>query len=111
MSDEVLSQEEVDALLNGVGGDEAEAPAHTGETAAQPYSFAAQERIVRGRMPTLEIIHERFSRFLRAGLFNFIRRTPEVAVQPVTVSKYSEFVRNLVLPTNINLVGAGVRGD
>jgi flagellar motor switch protein FliM len=106
MSDEVLSQEEVDALLNGVSGDEAEAPAEHGDGNVHPYSFAAQERIVRGRMPTLEIIHERFGRFLRAGLFNFIRRSPEISVQPVMVTKYSEFVRNLVVPANINLVSA-----
>lgn len=106
MADEVLSQEEVDALLKGVSGEEAEAPVEEDTGGVRAYSFGSQERIVRGRMPTLEIINERFSRFLRVGLFNFIRRTPEISVQPVMVSKYSEFVRNLVVPTNINLVAA-----
>jgi flagellar motor switch protein FliM len=106
MGDEVLSQEEVDALLKGVSGEEAEQPAEQEEGGVRAYSFGSQERIVRGRMPTMEIINERFSRFLRVGLFNFIRRTPEISVQPVMVTKYSEFVRNLVVPTNINLVSA-----
>ncbi|WP_230369016.1 flagellar motor switch protein FliM [Paludibacterium denitrificans] len=59
---------------------------------------------MRGRMPTLEIINERFARNLRIGLFNFIRRNAEISVGPVRVQKYSEFIRNLVVPTNLNLV-------
>ena len=55
-------------------------------------------------MPTLEIINERFARLLRIGLFNFVRRTAEISVGPVRVLKYGEFVRNLVVPTNLNLV-------
>lgn len=54
-------------------------------------------------MPTLEIINERFARNLRIGLFNFIRRNAEISVGPVKVQKYSEFIRNLVVPTNLNL--------
>jgi flagellar motor switch protein FliM len=66
--------------------------------------MAKQERIVRGRMPGLELINERFARLLRIGLFNFVRRTAEISVGPVRVMKYSEFIRNLVVPTNLNLV-------
>jgi len=51
----------------------------------------------------LEIINERFARLLRIGLFNFLRRSAEVSVGTVKVSKYSEFIRNLVVPTNLNL--------
>ena len=70
----------------------------------RPYNMAKQERIVRGRMPGLELINERFARLLRIGLFNFVRRTAEISVGPVRVMKYSEFIRNLVVPTNLNLV-------
>jgi flagellar motor switch protein FliM len=68
------------------------------------YNLATQERIVRGRMPTLEIINERFARLVRIELFNFLRRTVEVSVGPVRITKYSDFVRNLVVPTNLNLI-------
>lgn len=102
---EFLSQQEVDALLKGVSGeaDEAESQEETPD-GIRPYNLATQERIVRGRMPTLEIINERFARLLRIGLFNFLRRSAEVSVGPVKVTKYSEFIRNLVVPTNLNLV-------
>ena len=104
MSNEVLSQDEVDALLKGVNGDEeVEAPAEP-EEGVKPYNLAKQERIVRGRMPTLEIINERLARLLRVGLFNFMRKSPDISVGPVKVTKYSEFIRNLVVPTNLNLV-------
>tara|TARA_R110001599_G_scaffold159052_1_gene346170 strand:- start:192329 stop:193327 length:999 start_codon:yes stop_codon:yes gene_type:complete len=104
MVDNFLSQEEVDALLKGVNGDQDESGKTEDATGVRPYNLATQERIVRGRMPTLEIINERFSRLLRIGLFNFLHRSAEVSIGPVRVSKYSEFIRNLVVPTNLNLI-------
>ncbi|WP_353154012.1 flagellar motor switch protein FliM [Herminiimonas fonticola] len=104
MADNFLSQEEVDALLKGVNGDQDETGKPEDSTGVRPYNLATQERIVRGRMPTLEIINERFSRLLRIGLFNFLHRSAEVSIGPVRVSKYSEFIRNLVVPTNLNLI-------
>ena len=105
MADAFLSQEEVDALLKGVSGEADDAPeAEHDPQAVRPYNLATQERIVRGRMPTLEIINERFARLIRIGLYNFLRRNVEISVGPVRVSKYSEFIRNLVVPTNLNLV-------
>lgn len=105
MSQDFLSQEEVDALLKGVTGEADEAPAE--EQAAggvKPYDIGRQERIVRGRMPTLELVNERFARYLRIGLFNYMQRNTEISLGPVRVQKYSEFIRNLVVPTNLNLV-------
>ncbi|HTH44902.1 MAG TPA: flagellar motor switch protein FliM [Oxalicibacterium sp.] len=104
MAENFLSQEEVDALLKGVNGDQDEGGKKDDPAGIRPYNLATQERIVRGRMPTLEIINERFSRLLRIGLFNFLHRTAEVSISPVRVSKYSEFIRNLVVPTNLNLI-------
>lgn len=103
MADDILSQEEVDALLRGVTGDDNDEDARKGGTPVRSYDIGRQERIVRGRMPTLEIINERFARNLRIGMFNFIRRNAEISVGPVKVQKYSEFIRNLVVPTNLNL--------
>jgi flagellar motor switch protein FliM len=104
VAEDILSQDEVDALLKGVTGEVEEAVAEEGEGDVRPYNLAKQERIVRGRMPTLEIINERFARLFRIALFNFMRRTAEISVSPVRVLKYSEFVRNLVVPTNLNMV-------
>lgn len=107
-SSEFLSQEEVDALLRGVTGEEDEPEPQQAEEEGgiRPYNLATQERIVRGRMPTMELINERFARCLRVGLFNFVRRNIEVSVGALHVQKYSEFIRNLVIPTNLNLVQA-----
>ncbi len=105
MSESFLSQEEVDALLEGVTGESqktVEEAAEHGEV--RPYNISSQERIVRGRMPTMEIVNERFTRNLRVGLFNFIRRSPEISVGPVTVQRYSAFLRELAVPTNFNIV-------
>lgn len=104
MGKEFLSQEEVDALLKGVTGESDAPPEPEPDGGARPYNLGKQERIVRGRMPTLEIINDRFARLLRIGMFNFMRRSPEISVGPVKVVKYSEFIRNLVVPTNLNVV-------
>ena len=105
MSESFLSQEEVDALLEGVTGESqklAEEEHERGDV--RPYNISSQERIVRGRMPTMEVVNERFARNLRVGLFNFIRRSPEISVGPVTVQRYSAFLRELAVPTNFNIV-------
>lgn len=106
MAQQALSQEEVDALLAGVTGesqDDDAGPQDDG-SGVRPYDLSSQERIVRGRMPTLEIVNERFARNFRIGIFNFMRRNPEIAVGPVKVQKFGAFLRNVVVPTNINIV-------
>ncbi|HJW26041.1 MAG TPA: flagellar motor switch protein FliM [Rhodocyclaceae bacterium] len=105
MAGDFLSQDEVDALLKGVTGETDEPEeSEEGGGSVRPYNLGTQERIVRGRMPTLELINERFARYLRIGLFNYMHRNAEISVGPIRVQKYSEFIRNLVVPTNLNLV-------
>jgi flagellar motor switch protein FliM len=107
MSQQILSQDEVDALLQGITGEsqklEEEANEQTG--GIRDYNLANQERIVRGRMPTMEVINERFARNIRIGLFNLIRRNPEVSIGGTKVHKYGAFLREIVVPTNFNVVG------
>jgi flagellar motor switch protein FliM len=105
MSQQILSQDEVDALLQGITG-ESQKLEQQEEAAGgiRDYNLANQERIVRGRMPTMEIINERFARNVRIGLFNLIRRSPEVSIGGTKVQKYSAFLREIVVPTNFNIV-------
>ena len=101
---EFLSQDEVDSLLRGVTGETEEVKDDSEAGGVRSYNMATQERIVRGRMPTMEIINERFARLFRIALYNFIHRSSEVSVGPVKVMKFSEFIRNLPVPANLNLV-------
>jgi flagellar motor switch protein FliM len=105
MNEHILSQEEVDALLQGITGEgqPLESEEGGGES-VRSYELASQERIVRGRMPTLEIINERFARNLRVGLFNFLRKSPEISIGSIKAQKYSAFLREIVVPTNFNIV-------
>ncbi len=105
MNQQILSQDEVDALLQGITGEsqkleEEEAP----KTGPRDYDLSSQERIVRGRMPTMEVINERFARNIRLGLFNLIKRSPEVSIGGIKVQKFSAFLREIVVPTNFNIV-------
>jgi flagellar motor switch protein FliM len=101
---DVLSQDEIDALLHGVDSGAVKTEEAAAPNEARAYDFANQVRIVRGRMPTLEMINERFARLFRTSLFNMLRRAPEVAVAPVKMQKFSEYVHSLHVPTSLNLV-------
>jgi flagellar motor switch protein FliM len=102
--DKILDQAEIDALIHGVdsGAVNTDSPPAPGE--ARSYDFNNQMRIVRGRMPTLEMINERFARLFRVSLYNLLRRSPEIAINPIDVKKFSEYVHTLHVPTSLNLV-------
>lgn len=103
---DVLSQDEIDALLHGVdGGDvETESDEPLQDGVAREYDFNSQERIVRGRLPTLEMINERFARNLRVSMFNLLRRQAEIAVGGVQMLKFAEYIHSLYVPTSLNLI-------
>jgi flagellar motor switch protein FliM len=101
-SNDVLNQDEIDALLGGGSSEEEEQANDPSEP--QSFNFGSQDRIVRGRMPTLEMINERFARNIRVSFFNFLRRTPEISVTGVKVLKFGEYVHTLFVPTSLNLI-------
>ncbi|MDD5229058.1 MAG: flagellar motor switch protein FliM [Methylococcales bacterium] len=119
MSD-LLSQAEIDALLNGMGGggdefdssDDDDSSIYSEEIVEEmeergvvkSYDLAHQERIVRGRMPTLEMINERFARLLRVSIFQFIRRSAEIYISGIQIKKFSEFTQGLLVPTSLTVI-------
>ena len=108
MSD-LLSQDEIDALLHGADDVEEDEIDDAGNdtksaTSTSDYDFSSQDRIVRGRMPTLEMVNERFSRHMRIGLFNMMRRTAEVSIKGIQMLKFGEYINTLFVPTSLNIV-------
>ncbi len=101
---DLLSQDEIDALLHGVDGGEVELEEETDAAGVKQYDLSSNDRIVRGRMPTLEMINERFARYTRISMFNFLRRSADVASGGVQVMKFGEYVHTLYVPTSLNLV-------
>ena len=106
MADEILSQEEIDALLHGVDDGDIETETDEGSENSDftSYDLTSQDRIVRGRMPTLELINERFARHTRVSLFNMLRRSAEVSIGGVQVQKFGEYIQTLYVPTSLNMV-------
>lgn len=103
---DLLSQDEIDALLHGVDDgavDTTPAPPEDPDQ-VRPYDFASQDRIIRGRMPTLEMVNERFARLWRIGLFNLIRRSAELSVRGIELVKFGDYLHSLYVPTNLNLI-------
>ena len=102
---ELLSQDEIDALLHGVdSGDVETEEADLNDGTARNFDFASHDRIVRGRMPTLEMINERFARQFRISVFNLLRRSAEISVSGVQMLKFSEYLHSMFVPTSLNIV-------
>jgi len=103
-ANDLLSQDEIDALLHGVNDGDVETDTLGEDGLPHNYDFTSQDRIVRGRMPTLEMINERFARFFRISIFNMLRRSPEVTTSSVEMTKFGEYIHSLYVPTSLNMV-------
>lgn len=102
---QVLSQEEVDALLRGVtdGEIETEVEEAIDESGIVPYDLTSQERIIRGRMPTLDIINQRFSRLFRNSLSSALRKALDISAVSTDTVKFGEFVKSLPVPASLHI--------
>jgi flagellar motor switch protein FliM len=106
MSEQILSQVEVDALLKGLSnGDIKTEPEKEEEItdSVRPYDFRKQERAIRGRMPALEMINEKFSRSVRTSVFNLLKKTVDVNPEGMKTMKFEEFLRNIQVPSSLNI--------
>ncbi|MGM0633465.1 MAG: flagellar motor switch protein FliM, partial [Pseudomonadota bacterium] len=101
---DLLSQDEIDALLHGVDDGDVDTDEDLAPGEVRSYDLTSQDRIVRGRMPTLEMINERFARYTRISLFNLMRRSAEVSVNGVQINKFGEYLHTMYVPTSLNLV-------
>lgn len=101
---DLLSQDEIDALLHSVDEGDVETESEVDEDGIAPYDLTNQHRIVRGRMPILETINERFARYTRVSLYNLLRRNCDVSIGGIQVTKFSEYIQSLYVPTSLNIV-------
>ena len=103
---EVLSQGEVDALLRGVGDGEVETETDEvpeEETGVVPYDLTSQEKIIRGRLPTLDIINQMFSRLFRNTFSILMRKSVEVSTVSTDTIKFGDFLRSLAVPSSLHI--------
>lgn len=101
---DLLSQDEIDALLHGVDDGDIETEEGGEAEGVNSYDLASQDRIVRGRMPTLEMVNERFARYTRISLFNLLRRNADVSSRGVQILKFGEYIHTLYVPTSLNII-------
>ena len=104
----ILTQDEVDALLKGMGGGEVETETNdgAGPEGITPYDLTSQDRIIRGRMPTLEIINDRFARFFRQTMSTALRKVIDISAFSIDMIKFGEFMRALPVPTSLHIFKA-----
>jgi len=104
MSNDILSQDEIDSLLRGVqSGDVGSGKDASSSSGDRSFDFRSQERIIRGRMPGLEIANERFARAFRNSISSVLRRFVDVNIQSINMMKFGEFMKTMPLPSNINI--------
>ena len=103
---EVLSQGEVDALLRGVGDGDIET--ETDEAPEEvsgivPYDLTSQEKIIRGRLPTLDIINQLFSRLFKNTFSTLMRKSVNVSTVSTDTIKFGDFIRSLPVPSSMHI--------
>ena len=101
----ILTQEEVDALLRGISGGEIETEIETAHdpSAVHAYDLTSQDRIIRGRMPTLEMTNEKFARMFRTTLSSMLRKVINVTTLSTDMIKFGEFLKTLPIPSSMHL--------
>jgi len=104
--EQILSQDEVDALLKGIAGgeiEEIEEPIDTESLGYMPYDFSRQDRLVQIKMPTLEVINDAFLRYIRASLSSSLRRIIDITSVPMELERFGAFVRTLPVPSSLQI--------
>ncbi len=101
----ILEQDEVDALLRGLSGGDVETETELPEddTGVVSFDLANQDRIIRGRMPVLEIVNDRFARLATNALANIMRKRVDINPISIDMSKFGDFMRSLPVPTSISI--------
>ena len=102
---QVLSEGEVDALLKGVGEGEVTTGADQVDelTGVSEYDLTSQEKIIAGRLPTLDIINQMFSRLFRQSFGGMLRKAVEVNAVSTDTVKFGEFLRSLPAPNSLHI--------
>ncbi len=113
---QILSQSEVDALLAAVtdgdikpagGGD---ATQNSGQVVNKDdrnivsYDLTSQDRIIRGRLPQLEVIYEKFMRAFRVSLSSALRKIASITLTSTEFLKFGEFINTLPIPTCMSVL-------
>jgi flagellar motor switch protein FliM len=104
---QILTQEEVDALLKGVVGGDVETETDMSvrdDSVFQRFDFSAQDKVVRGRMPSLDAIHDRFARFFRNTLSSMLRKMVDITPVSMDTLKFGNFMRSLPVPSSIHII-------
>lgn len=101
----ILSQEEVDALLRGISGGEIETDVAGIQDSSEimPYDLTSQDRIIRGRMPTLEMVNEKFARMFRSTLSSLLRKVTSVSALSTDMIKFGEYLKTIPIPTSMHI--------
>jgi len=106
---QVLSQSEVDALLAAVSEGEVGATGADGNPKLEDknvvvYDLTTQDRIIRGRLPQLDVIYERFMRAFRVSLSSALRRIATLNHASTDFLKFGEFINTLPMPTCMSVL-------
>ncbi len=103
----VLGQDEIDALLAGMDGDEAETDNRNpdlDQDGVRPYDLTSQDRTLNIRLPGLDMLNERFARRFRVSLFNLLRCSVDLSTRAAQTLTFSQFINRLPVPASLNIV-------
>lgn len=107
MAEQLLSQNEVDALLKGVSGGDIKTAVKeeepVSEDGVQNYDFTSYSRIIRGRMPAFEMVTDRFCRQARGTISDMLDKVVDITAEKAQLVRFGDFLKNLPLPSSMNI--------
>jgi len=104
--EQILSQDEVDALLKGISGGEIEESEEQIDTSLleyTPYDFTRQEKIAQIRLPAIDIINDVFLRSIRNSLSSTLRKILDITSVPLEMERFGAFIRTLPVPSSLQI--------
>lgn len=104
---EILSQDEIDALLNAISSGEVpedEYAAVGEQKKVKIYDFKRPDKFSKDQIRTLQMMHETFARQATTGLSAQLRALVGVHVASVDQLTYEEFIRSIPNPTTLAVI-------
>ncbi len=100
MPDQILTQEEIDALLSAMGRGDVDLEQNKGAAEAAPYNLTSQNIMLRDQFSALGEVYDKFAALMNTSLSAMLQRSIEVVFASTEMVKYQECISAYSSPTS-----------
>ncbi|HHZ70168.1 MAG TPA: flagellar motor switch protein FliM [Methylococcaceae bacterium] len=100
---ELLSEEEIDALVSNTGEGTGNAGGYNTDIAVESYDLTMEDSTLTTQLGALEMVCDRFSRLFRTTLVGMLRYQPKIKVSELRVETFGDYRNAIKLPVSMNV--------